>query len=197
MPAPAARLWLNFARLVNAGALPRNVSGFMIVAAALFAVMGALKALAARRAAARLSSRNTVQRVARWERLAPLLPNGIAFAVGLGLNTVRTLACVLICPATHSNDAAQLQHRPPRRRPARAALHLAQRQALGREAEQRRARRRLTAAARRAARAQRRLCAGRGLCVHRGAAAAGSGRAAPLVLGLPRRLRRWLLVMDL
>lgn len=92
MPAPAARLWLNFARLVNAGELPRHVTGFMVVAAALFAVMGALKALAARRAAARLGSRAPVRHVPVWERLAPFLPNGIAFAVGLGLNTVCTRA---------------------------------------------------------------------------------------------------------
>jgi uncharacterized oligopeptide transporter (OPT) family protein len=80
MPAPAARLWLNFARLINNGSLPPYSGTAMIIAGLLFAVTTLLRSsIEAMPAAAR--QRHPRLAFVRW------LPNGVAFAVGLGLNT--------------------------------------------------------------------------------------------------------------
>ncbi|PWN28113.1 OPT superfamily oligopeptide transporter [Jaminaea rosea] len=81
-PAPAASMWLNFARLVNNGEVPRHSTEWMVGCGAVFAVTGTIKAVAQ----ARASKRSAGDPVAPWERWAFYLPSGIAFAVGL-LNT--------------------------------------------------------------------------------------------------------------
>ncbi|PWN45157.1 OPT superfamily oligopeptide transporter [Ceraceosorus guamensis] len=102
MPAPAARLWLNFARLINDGEqLPARSKEFMIATAAVFATSGALKTVVSARQNARehrraLQGRPRSPLRPRWETIVAWLPNGIAFAVGLGLNTPNyTLARLL------------------------------------------------------------------------------------------------------
>lgn len=91
MPAPAARLWLNFARLVNNGALPRRSAEAMAVSAILFGLSTLAKGTAQSRIEARKRLRPGAQgaysKVQLWESIALGFPNGIAFAVGLGLNT--------------------------------------------------------------------------------------------------------------
>lgn len=73
MPAPAAKLWLSFARLINAGSLPPHVGPAMIVAGIIFGCIALLK---------------TVQEKFNYSGLrVNWLPNGVAFAVGLGLNS--------------------------------------------------------------------------------------------------------------
>ena len=78
MPAPAARLWLNFARLINRGSLPPQSALAMTVAGAVFALTTFAKTYIETQPSSRLH---------RYQRWLYLLPNGIAFAVGLGLNT--------------------------------------------------------------------------------------------------------------
>lgn len=84
MPAPAARLWLNFARLVSNGELPKGAAPLMVMFAVVFAITGTLKAMA-RVKSMQGSTGESQSRL--WEKTA-YLPSGIAFAVGLGLNTV-------------------------------------------------------------------------------------------------------------
>lgn len=76
MPAPAARLWLNFARLINTGSLPPHAGPAMLIAGVLFACSTFVKTLQEHD-----QLRASVPRWASW------LPNGVAFAVGLGLNS--------------------------------------------------------------------------------------------------------------
>lgn len=81
-PAPAASMWLNFARLVNNGEIPRHSKEWMIGCAVVFAISGTIKALAQ----AEGLKRRTGEAGAAWERWSMYLPSGVAFAVGI-LNT--------------------------------------------------------------------------------------------------------------
>lgn len=78
MPAPAARLWLNFARLINKGSLPPKSSFAMGISAILFSIITFIKTYLETHPNSSLS---------KYRKWLFLLPNGIAFAVGLGLNT--------------------------------------------------------------------------------------------------------------
>jgi OPT family oligopeptide transporter len=84
MPAPAARLWLNFARLINSGSLPPHSGDAMLIAGTLFAVTTLCKGLANALPAQTPASPAWH---ARLRRYTAYLPNGVAFAVGLGLNS--------------------------------------------------------------------------------------------------------------
>ncbi|CAO1613391.1 unnamed protein product [Parajaminaea phylloscopi] len=82
-PAPAASMWLNFARLVNNGEIPRHSKEWMLGCGLIFAVSGTIKAVAQ----AKKLRRSTVGgSPSRWEEWAWYLPSGVAFAVGI-LNT--------------------------------------------------------------------------------------------------------------
>lgn len=87
-PAPAASMWLNFARLVNDGEIPRHSREWMIGCALVFAVTGSIKAAAQARASKRQrqGANDDESAQPRWEKWAWYLPSGIAFAVGI-LNT--------------------------------------------------------------------------------------------------------------
>lgn len=89
MPAPAARLWLNFARLVNKGSLPSHSAVAMIICALLFGLSTLAKGVAQARVESRRDHAEQQPRREQkiWESIALAFPNGIAFAVGLGLNT--------------------------------------------------------------------------------------------------------------
>lgn len=78
-PAPAATMWLNFARLVNDGEIPRHSAPWLIGSALVFAVTGTIKAVASARQHRQPSSSPTTS----W---ITFLPSGVAFAVGI-LNT--------------------------------------------------------------------------------------------------------------
>lgn len=78
MPAPAARLWLNFARLINQGFLPDKSFIAMAIAATIFSLITFVKTYIETHPATNLR---------RYKKWLIFLPNGIAFAVGLGLNT--------------------------------------------------------------------------------------------------------------
>ncbi|KAJ7756510.1 OPT oligopeptide transporter protein-domain-containing protein [Mycena maculata] len=69
-PAPTAYVWLSLARLLRDGQLPQNSTIFMIVFAALFALISAVKTYTARREL--------------W--YSQWIPSGVAFAIGF-LNT--------------------------------------------------------------------------------------------------------------
>lgn len=61
-PAPAASVWLNFARLVNNGEVPRNSTPWMAGTALLFGLTGIVKSLAQARALAREQSQERQRR---------------------------------------------------------------------------------------------------------------------------------------
>lgn len=82
-PAPAASMWLNFARLVNNGDIPVRSAEWMIGCAIIFGVSGIAKALAQAKALDRSSRGGTAS---AWEQWTWYLPSGVAFAVGV-LNT--------------------------------------------------------------------------------------------------------------
>lgn len=85
MPAPAARLWLNFARLINNGSLPPHSGQAMIISGLLFGITTLIKATA--ELIKQPINENDPTKQSKWIRYALYIPNGIAFAVGLGLNT--------------------------------------------------------------------------------------------------------------
>ncbi|GAA6021431.1 hypothetical protein JCM11491_006707 [Sporobolomyces phaffii] len=74
-PVPTAAIWLNLARLVNAGELPPRTKDAMIIFGVAFAGLSTLKMIARARAAAG----------AGWP-WAKYIPSGIAFAIGF-INT--------------------------------------------------------------------------------------------------------------
>ncbi|EEB93918.1 hypothetical protein MPER_07361 [Moniliophthora perniciosa FA553] len=69
-PAPTAYVWLSLARLLRDGQLPEKSSIFMVIFAAIFGVIAAVKTSA-------------VRRQLWW---AKWIPSGVAFAIGF-LNT--------------------------------------------------------------------------------------------------------------
>ena len=83
MPAPAARLWLNFARLINNGSLPPHSGQAMIISGLLFGLTTLIKNIAE----FVKQSESDPAKQSKWIRYSVYIPNGIAFAVGLGLNT--------------------------------------------------------------------------------------------------------------
>lgn len=85
MPVPAARLWLNFARLINNGSLPPHSGTAMIMAGVLFGLTTLLKSLADALPVATAEAPSSWR--AQLRRWSAFIPNGIAFAVGLGLNS--------------------------------------------------------------------------------------------------------------
>ncbi|PWN32769.1 OPT superfamily oligopeptide transporter [Meira miltonrushii] len=85
MPAPAARLWLNFARLINNGSLPPHSGQAMIISGLLFALTTLVKGIA--ELVKQPENERNPPKQSKWIRYAVYIPNGIAFAVGLGLNT--------------------------------------------------------------------------------------------------------------
>lgn len=65
---PSAGVWLGLARLLNNGHLPAHVVPFMVVFGGMFATIAAAKVLGPRNP--------------RLARILPLLPSGVAFAIG-------------------------------------------------------------------------------------------------------------------
>lgn len=104
-PAPAATMWLNFARLVNDGEIPRHSAPWLIGSALVFGLSGAVKAFAARRrggTAAAAPADDALSRAISY------LPSGVAFAVGI-LNTpnfsiARFIGGVLSVVAARTNQ---------------------------------------------------------------------------------------------
>lgn len=102
-PAPASQQWLNFARLISDGTIPKGSKGWLIGCSILFGITGSVKAIVQARELER-SRQEKVHKRARanaeetdadedtkatipaWERFAYYLPSGVAFAVGI-LNT--------------------------------------------------------------------------------------------------------------
>ncbi|CAO1627359.1 unnamed protein product [Sympodiomycopsis kandeliae] len=76
-PAPAATMWLNFARLVNDGEIPRESQPWLIGCAVVFGVNAVLKTLLTNR---KQSPQSDLVKYLHY------LPSGVAFAVGI-LNT--------------------------------------------------------------------------------------------------------------
>lgn len=90
-PAPAATMWLNFARLVNNGQIPRHSKEWMIGTAIFFGVTGTIKSIAQARSLKRQKQQEAGRSIdgspaPSWERYSYYLPSGVAFAVGI-LNT--------------------------------------------------------------------------------------------------------------
>ena len=114
-PAPAASIWLSFARLINNGELPPQTPLFMAVGAAIFTVTGSIRSLARARAAvrARCEARGFTRQPAAWERLARYLPGGIAFSVGMiitpNFSIARLLGGILAYKYMHYMRAKGIQ----------------------------------------------------------------------------------------
>ncbi|GAA5834257.1 hypothetical protein JCM3766R1_004503 [Sporobolomyces carnicolor] len=74
-PVPTAAIWLNLARLVNAGELPPRTKEAMVIFGLLFVALSSVKMVA--------RTREASGRAWRWSKY---LPSGIAFAIGF-INT--------------------------------------------------------------------------------------------------------------